>query len=79
MSFWSPDGRSIAFVADRKLKKVDLLGGADGASLGFFAGGKLKKVSLAGGSPVTLADAPNPGGASWGDDDTIVFVPDNAG
>ena len=24
---WSPDGRSIAFVADRKLKAIDLVGG----------------------------------------------------
>jgi Tol biopolymer transport system component len=28
LSFWSPDGRSIAFFADRKLKKTDLLGGS---------------------------------------------------
>ncbi len=26
--FWSPDSRSIAFFADRKLKKVDITGGA---------------------------------------------------
>ncbi len=51
----------------------------DGGSIGFFAGGKLKKVSLAGGSPVTLADAPNPTGGSWGADDTIIFGPDLRG
>ncbi len=51
----------------------------DGGSIGFFAGGKLKKVSLAGGSPVTLADAPNPAGGSWGEDGTIVFAPDVRG
>jgi Tol biopolymer transport system component len=28
LSFWSPDGRSIAFFADRRLKRVDLLGGS---------------------------------------------------
>ena len=26
--FWSPDGRSLAFFADRKLKRIDLPGGA---------------------------------------------------
>jgi eukaryotic-like serine/threonine-protein kinase len=26
--FWSPDGRSLAFLADRKLKRIDLPGGA---------------------------------------------------
>ncbi|HWI18116.1 MAG TPA: protein kinase [Vicinamibacterales bacterium] len=51
----------------------------DGNSIGFFAGGKLKKVSLTGGAPVTLAEAPNPAGGSWGADDTIVFAPDQKG
>jgi serine/threonine-protein kinase len=51
----------------------------DGNWAGYFSGGKLKKVSLAGGSPVTLADAPNPQGGSWGTDDTIVFGPDFKG
>ena len=47
----------------------------DGQWLGFAADGKLKKVLLSGGQPVTLCDAPEPRGASWGDDDTIVFAP----
>jgi serine/threonine-protein kinase len=47
----------------------------DGLEVGFFAEGKLKKVSLAGGSPITLCDAPDPRGGSWGADGTIVFVP----
>jgi serine/threonine protein kinase/Tol biopolymer transport system component len=51
----------------------------DGGSIGFFAGGKLKKVSLSGGAPVSLADAPNPTGGSWGEDDTIIFGPDLRG
>jgi eukaryotic-like serine/threonine-protein kinase len=46
----------------------------DGRWLGFAAAGKLKKVLLSGGQPVTLCDAPEPRGASWGDDDTIVFA-----
>jgi len=47
----------------------------DGRWVGFFAGGKLKKVSAQGGEPVTLCEATSNRGASWGSDDTIVFVP----
>jgi eukaryotic-like serine/threonine-protein kinase len=49
----------------------------DGHSLGFFADGKLKKISVEGGAAVTLSDAPNDRGGSWGEDGTIVFTPDN--
>jgi serine/threonine-protein kinase len=44
----------------------------DGQSVGFFAGGRLKKIALQGGSPVDLCDAPNPRGASWGEDGNII-------
>ena len=47
----------------------------EGQWVGFFADGKLKKVSISGGSPLTLCDAPNPRGASWGPNNTIVFAP----
>jgi serine/threonine-protein kinase len=47
----------------------------DGQWVAFFAGGKLKKISVTGGAPVTLADAPNARGGSWGDDNNIVFQP----
>jgi Tol biopolymer transport system component len=47
----------------------------DGLEIGFFADEKLKKVALAGGVPTTLCAAPNPRGASWGPDGTIVFTP----
>jgi serine/threonine-protein kinase len=47
----------------------------DGEWVAFFADGYLKKVEVAGGSPVKIAVAPLPFGGSWGDDDTIVFVP----
>jgi Tol biopolymer transport system component len=49
----------------------------DGQWLGFIAEGKLKKISVQGGAAVTLCDAPNDRGGSWGDDGTIVFSPDN--
>jgi len=48
----------------------------DGQWIGFFADGKLKKISAQGGAAVTLCDAPNDRGGSWGEDGTIVFTPD---
>ena len=47
----------------------------DGQWLGFFADGKLKKISIQGGAAVTLCDAPDDRGGSWGEDGTIVFTP----
>ncbi len=62
-----------------------LLAGTEGAEgpffspngewVGFSADGKLKKVSLSNGSVVTICDAPDPRGATWGDDDVITFAP----
>jgi dipeptidyl aminopeptidase/acylaminoacyl peptidase len=49
----------------------------DGQWIGFFADGKLKKISVQGGAAVTLCDALDDRGGSWGDDGTIVFEPDN--
>ena len=51
---------------------------ADGQWLGFYADGKMKKVSTTGGTVVTLVDAGDPRGASWGSTGTIVFVPTRA-
>ena len=45
----------------------------NGQWVGFWSEGQLKKVSISGGAPVTLCEAANPWGASWGPDDTIVF------
>jgi serine/threonine-protein kinase len=47
----------------------------DGRWLGFAASGQLKKVPVGGGAPTVICDAPEPRGASWGDDDRIVFAP----
>jgi Tol biopolymer transport system component len=49
----------------------------DGQWIGFFAGGKLKKMSITGGAALTLCDAANSRGATWGEDGTIVFQPEN--
>ena len=48
---------------------------ADGQWVGFFAGGKLKKISAGGGPAVTLGDAPQSFGASWGSQGMIAFSP----
>jgi len=50
----------------------------DSQWLGFFAGGKLKKVSVGGGDALSIADAADPRGASWGSDGKILFVPRRA-
>jgi serine/threonine-protein kinase len=47
----------------------------DGQWIGFFAGSKLKKISISGGAAVTLCDAVNGRGGTWGEDGTIVFTP----
>ena len=48
----------------------------DGGRVGFFARGKLMTAAVAGGAPTAIADASaQPLGATWGEDDTIVFVP----
>jgi serine/threonine-protein kinase len=47
----------------------------DGEWVAFFANNTLKKVSVSGGAPLTLCDARNAKGGSWGPDDTIVFAP----
>ncbi len=46
----------------------------DGESIGYEAQGRLKKVQLSTGSVVTLCDVREVWGASWGDDDTILFT-----
>ena len=45
----------------------------DGEWIGFWSGGKLQKVPITGGAPVTLCEAENPHGASWGADGNILF------
>jgi Tol biopolymer transport system component/predicted Ser/Thr protein kinase len=48
----------------------------DGQWIGFFADGKMKKISVQGGATVTLCDAPNARGASWGEDSSIIVTLD---
>ncbi len=52
---------------------VDAFFSPDGQWIGFFTHDKLKKVSVQGGTPITLCEASDDLGASWGDDGHIVF------
>jgi serine/threonine-protein kinase len=84
-------GRAQLFVRRLDREEIRPIPGTEGASwgapffspdslwVGFFAEQKLKKVALAGGSPITLCDAPNRRGGSWGADGTIIFVPSPSG
>ena len=49
----------------------------DSRHIGFFDGSSLKRVDSSGGLPLTLCEAPNGKGGSWGPDGTIVFAPDS--
>jgi len=49
---------------------------ADGRFVGFFADGHLKKVPASGGPVTVLAEAPNPRGGSWNQDNVILYEPD---
>ncbi|MDA2935056.1 serine/threonine-protein kinase [Acidobacteria bacterium AH-259-D05] len=86
---FSPDGKHLVYVANRQLylRAMDQLEARpirgteegrspffspDGQWVGFWSG-QLKKVSISGGAPVTLCEAVNPWGASWGADDSILF------
>lgn len=51
----------------------------DGRSIAFFANNELKRLSLDGGHPVTLCEARNAHGGSWGPDGTIIFADGEGG
>jgi len=77
-------------LATRLLDQANptLLAGTENASdpffspdsqwIGFFADGKMKKISVAGGAAVSLCDAPDDRGASWGEDGNIVVTRNGA-
>jgi serine/threonine-protein kinase len=47
--------------------------------IGYFAAGQIKRIPLAGGPPVVVTATPTFFGASWGDDDVIVFARTDGG
>ena len=46
----------------------------DGKWIGFWSDGELKKIAVSGGPPIPLCSVSVIFGASWGDDDVIVFA-----
>jgi hypothetical protein len=73
----------VQSLGELKARKIDGTDGAafpfwshDGKFVGFFGDGHLKKVPGAGGPVTILADAPNPRGGTWNQDNVIVFEPD---
>ena len=46
----------------------------DSRWIGFHADGRLQKVPVSGGPPVPIVEEPEVNGASWGDDDVIVYA-----
>jgi eukaryotic-like serine/threonine-protein kinase len=84
-----PDGRTQVFLRRMDRLAPEPVPGTEGAFLpflspdgewlGFASEGKLKKIALAGGQAAVISDAPDPRGASWGDDGTILYTPNNAG
>src|SRR5579863_9643389 len=56
---------------------VDPFFSPDGQWIGFFADRKMKKISVQGGAAVTLCDAPDGRGASWGGDGSIIVTLSN--
>lgn len=77
--------RSLLWVRSLDSLSAQPLAATDGAALpfwspnsqdlGFFADGSLKRISAAGGTVQTLADAPIGRGASWSENDEIIFAP----
>jgi serine/threonine protein kinase len=72
--------QSFSDLSARKLEGTDGASfpfwSADARFLGFFAGGHLKKVAAAGGPVTILAEAPNPRGGAWNQDNVIIYEPD---
>ena len=81
----SSTGTPQLYVRRLEQLQATLLTGTEGAAspffspdsqwIAFFAQGKLKKIPVTGGAVVTLCDAANGRGGSWGEDGTIVFTP----
>ena len=46
----------------------------DGKWVAFFAQGQLQKAEVSGGAPIRLAEALNPFGGTWNDDNTIIYA-----
>jgi serine/threonine protein kinase len=78
----SADGNDLLYLRPLDSLESRVLPGTEGAalpfwspdsrSIGFFAQSKLKRIDVAGGAPVTLCEALEPRGGSWGTRGVIV-------
>jgi Tol biopolymer transport system component len=85
----SADGKLRLYTRLLNQSEVTPLAGTENASfpffspagdwIGFLADNKLKKIAVEGGAAVTLCDAPNLRGASWGDDGNIIAALNTGG
>ena len=87
LAFAARENEAVPRLYVRRLDQLTAtpIPGTEGASspffsphaqwVAFFADLQLKKVPVTGGAVQTLAEAPNPRGGWWGEDDTIVFAP----
>ena len=87
LAYMARGPKGVAQLATRRLdqENATALAGTDNATdpffspdsqwIGFFADQKMKKVSVQGGAAVTLCDALDARGASWGADGNIIFTP----
>ena len=81
----TPEGKTALYLRPLNAGVATVLPGTEGAYYPFWSydskwvaffsptTGKLKKVDIAGNPPVTICDAPNARGGSWGSKDVIVF------
>lgn len=79
------EGESFLYLKSPDALQANKLPGTNGARtpffspngnwLGFYAQGQLKRSPVGGGNPVNIAHSNSVMGASWGDDDHIVFTP----
>jgi Tol biopolymer transport system component/predicted Ser/Thr protein kinase len=82
----SANGRPTLFVRSTSSLTAQALPGtedakfpfwaADSKSLAYVQGGKLRVSDISGNPPVSIADANDGRGGSWGADGTILFTPD---
>ncbi len=76
------DGNDLLYLRPLDSLESRVLPGTEGAalpfwspdsrSIGFFAQSKLKRIDVTTGTPVTLCDAPEPRGGSWGSHGVIL-------
>lgn len=81
----TPEGKTMLYMRQLASGEPVLLPGTEGAYYPFWSydskwicffssvTGKLKKVDISGNPPVTICDAPNSRGGSWGSKDMIIF------